>query len=208
MKNQELEYKWEANSPRAFQRARKALAGLGVLKGIGSKLHIVDYYIDTPTRTFEKQHIAMRLRQTNGHWEATFKTRTEVIAGKAVRREETCALPDAVDLESALSLLKKKKKWKKLDVSQLKLLFVLTNKREIVPVCFQNMQAELAFDNCCLSVCGRKVCFKEIELELKRGAVQLLEKLANLFTQKTSLPYAHVSKVKTGMYLMQLWEGK
>ena len=208
MKNQELEYKWEANSPRAFQRARKVLGGLGVLQGNGSKLYMVDYYVDTPMRAFEKQYIAMRLRQTNGRWEATFKTRTEVIDGKAVRREETCALPDAVDLESALSLLQKKKKWKNLDVSQLNVLFVLTNKREIVSVCFQNMQAELAFDNCRLSVCGREVCFKEIELELKRGPVQLLEELADVFTQKTSLPFARVSKVKTGMCLMKLWGKK
>lgn len=205
MKHTEIEFKWEANAPRAFGRVRAALAAAGTALGKPRDLSITDYYVDTPARDFKKQQIAMRLRRTDQRWEVTFKTRTELVAGKAIRREETCQLPGVKNFRDAVQALQNKKTWKRLEVSQLDLLFVLTNKRRIYPATLKNTQAELAFDKCCLSVCGRRVMFKEVELELKRGSVQTLEKLAVRITQKTALRPARISKVKTAVALLHLW---
>lgn len=204
----EIEFKWEANMPRAFYKMQRAvlLSGISILSG--QPIRITDVYLDTPTRDFEKQKIAFRVRNTNQKWEATFKTRTQVINGKAVRREETLLLPGVKNLPQALDFLRRKKTWKNLCIENLKPLFVLKNRRQIQAISWHKMQAELAFDACEILVYGRRVRFKEIEMELKKGSAQTLEKLAEQLTQISGLKRATISKVKTALALRVLWGEK
>lgn len=207
MKTLEIEFKWEANSARAFKRMEEAILSANAQMGRAQEMQITDVYVDTPARDFEREQIAMRVRKIGScYWEATFKTRTEIVNGQAVRREETCALPKAKNFHTALHLLQEKKMWKGLNVSCLCPLFTLHNKRRIYSITFRRIRAELAFDTCKLLVCGRRVFFKEIELELKQGSADTLGELASLLTQKTRLQPARVSKVKTAVALMRLWE--
>ena len=67
------------------------------------------------------------------------------------------------------------------------------------------MQAELTLDCCQILVCGRRVFFKEIELELKSGPAEILEKVACELTRRARLLPARVSKVKTAVSLLKLW---
>ena len=206
MPNIETEFKWESNSPRAFARVLSAVRQVPSVRLSAPRvLHICDTYLDTPEHFFEQNKIAFRVRNTDGVWEATYKTRTEVKNGRAVRREESLPLPGIKNLAQALSFLADKKKWDKLPLTGLKMLFALRNKRTSYDILFNGVEAELSLDNFMICVCGRRVLMKEAELELKKGLPDTLDELARQITQASGLAYARVSKVKTATALLALW---
>ena len=205
MQNIEMEYKWDANVPHAFARARRALTKLVVVR-TEAQLHITDTYLDHSDGSFTKQRIAFRVRNTAGQWEATFKTRTEVKHGKAVRQEETLPLPGVKDLTQALAFLQHKKTWKGLRVSNLQTKFSLQNKRHTYKFNFENSHLEMALDDVTIWVCGRQLKMKEIELELKYGSVKSFEKFARTFASQTQFKAMEMSKVKTAEALLDLWK--
>ena len=125
--------------------------------------------------------MAFRVRNVGNNWEATCKTRTEIKHGKAVRREETLALPDVRNITQALAFLDRKKIWKGLNVTNLQMQFLLKNQRTIYEFCFENARLEMALDDVAIFVCGRRVKMKEIELELKQGTIKSFEKFASDF---------------------------
>lgn len=205
MKHMEIECKWDANSPRAFQRARKALTHLcGPLTP--RVLHIRDTYLDDAKQSLAKQLIALRLRNTDGKWEATFKTRTQIKNGKAVRREETLALPNVKNFSQALLALTQKKNWQGLNTAALTPRFILANKRSVYEFNYQGARLEMALDKVTIYVLGRQVHLQEIELELKRGNSNALDQFAQQFCAQTKLAHAKISKVKTAELLCKLWK--
>lgn len=209
MPNIETEFKWDANSPRAFFKVLGAVRQVPAARLAPPRaLHICDTYLDTPNHFFEQNKIAFRVRNTDGKWEATFKTRTEVKNGRAVRREETLPMPRVKNLAQTLSFLADKKEWGKLPLTGLKPLFSLRNKRTSYDVLYNGAEAELSLDNFVIYVCGRRVLMKEAELELKQGAPEKLDELARQITRFSGLAYARVSKVKTATALLALWGEK
>ena len=204
MKHMETEYKWEANIPRDFYRAKQTLTNLcGEIPS--QKLHIKDTYLDDPQHNLSKQRIALRVRNTDGKWEATFKTRTQIKNGKATRREETLSLTAHTQAQ-AIAQLQRKKTWKGLDVSRLRKQFEIKNTRTIFQFVFDGANVEMALDKVCVCVCGRQVSFKEIELELKHGSSKSFDRFAKLFSQQTQLKRATFSKVKTAETFLKLWK--
>ncbi len=210
MKNMETEFKWDANSPRAFMRMLAAVRRAAGKENVSSprRLKIEDVYLERPGGEFEKRLIAFRVRNTDGKWEAAFKTRTEVKNGKAVRREETMPLANIKNLADALEFLNAKKRWKVLDITGLRPVFSIRNRRRTAEVFYDGAKAELALDDCEILVLGRRVCMKEIELELKQGSAEKMERLAREMTRGSGLEYARVSKVKTAAALLKLWGNK
>lgn len=210
MKNIETEFKWDANAPHAFARMLAAVRRAAGKDGVSAprKLAIEDVYLERPDGGFEKQLIAFRVRNTAGKWEATFKTRTEVKNGKVVRREETLPLTGVKNLSGALCFLSDKKRWKGLNVTKLRPVFVIRNRRRVSDVFYDGATAELALDDCELLVAGRRVLMKEIELEAKQGDAGKMERLAREITLASGLRYARVSKVKTAAALLRLWGDK
>jgi len=205
MKNVEMEYKWDANTPQTFGRAKRALHNLVKVKKT-ALLHISDVYMDHADLQFAKQCIAFRIRNTEGDWEATFKTRTKIKNGKAVRREETLPLVHVQTLQQALEQLAARKEWKGLDVKNLVAQFALKNKRTLYEFDFKKTRLEMALDDVTILVCGRQVKMKEIELELKQGRVENFETFARLFVAQTRLLPMQMSKVKTAEVLLNLWK--
>lgn len=204
MKNLETEFKWECSAPSDFVKAVRVMRTLGKLSA-PANLSICDTYLDHADEQFSKQKIAFRVRHVSHRWEATFKTRTEVKNGKAVRREETLPLSGVKNLPQALLFLTRKKTWKNLDVRDLQKQFVLKNKRRILNVRYKKCQAELALDKFSILVCGHEVKMREIELELKRGSQKDFEALALLFTARSGLTFVKNSKVKTAYALRRMW---
>lgn len=200
-----MEYKWDANTPQAFVRAKRALHNLVKVKKTGV-LHISDVYVDHADLQFAKQCVAFRVRNTEGKWEATFKTRTEVKNGKAVRREETLSLANVRTLQQALEQLSARKTWKGLDVKNLVTQFALKNKRTAYKFYVEKTRMEMALDEVTILVCGRQLKMKEIELELKQGRMENFEKFARLFAAQTGLLPMQMSKVKTAEVLLNLWK--
>lgn len=206
MPNIETEFKWDSNSPRAFARVLSAVRQVPSVRLSAPRvLHICDTYLDTPEHFFEQNKIAFRVRNTDGVWEATYKTRTEIKNGRAVRREESLPLPGIKNLAQALAFLADKKEWEHLPLTGLKMLFALRNKRTSYDILFNGVEAELSLDNFMICVCGRRVLMKEAELELKKGQPDTLDELARQITQASGLAYARVSKVKTATALLALW---
>lgn len=205
MKHMEIEYKWDANSPRAFYRATRALQTLcGTLTA--QILPIQDIYLDDTQHSLSKQLIALRVRNTGGKWEATLKTRTKIKNGKATRREETLPLPHIQTQTQALHALAKRKTWQGISTRDLVPQFTLTNKRTIYVFTYQGSTLEMALDRVRIYVAGRRVYMQEIELELKRGKTENLEKFATVFSHQTKLQKAKISKVKTAEMLRKLWK--
>lgn len=205
MKHLEIECKWDGNSPRAFQRARKALTNLcGPITP--RLLHIRDTYLDDAKQSLAKKLIALRVRNTDGKWEATFKTRTQIKNGKAVRREETLPLPNVKNFSQALRALTQKKSWQGLNTAALTPRFILANKRSVYEFNYQSARLEMALDKVTIYVLGRQVHLQEIELELKRGNSNALDQFAQQFCAQTKLAHAKISKVKTAELLCKLWK--
>ena len=205
MKHLEIECKWDANTPRAFGRAQRFLKELNS-KITPKKLKIKDTYLDHATSDLAAQKIALRVRNTDGKWEATFKTRTEIKNGKAVRREENLPLPRVHNLAQALQFLTEQKRWKRLNTTGLKIQFMLANKRTIYILDYDGAVLEMALDDVTLHILGRQVKFKEIEVELKRGKSEVLDKFCCAFSQQTKLKCAQISKVKTAETFLKFWK--
>lgn len=205
MKNMETEFKWDANTPRAFARMLVVAERVAARVAAPEKLHLRDVYLDHADLFFESQKIAFRVRNTDGAFEATFKTRTEIINGKAVRREETLPLPGVKNLSAALAFLNRKKSWKGLHVAGLSVRFEIRNRRLVRPVFFDGATLELAFDSCEILVRGRIVKMKEIELELKSGPPEKLDALCARLSRGSGLAAMRFSKVKTAVSLLSLW---
>lgn len=204
----ETEFKWDANVPRAFARMLRAAMSSADKISPCRNLKIKDVYLDHSDRSFEAQKIAFRVRNTDGCFEATFKTRTRIIDGKAVRLEETLHLSGVTNLTQALAFLNHKKIWKGVDVTNLSPRFEIRNHRQTRAVFFDGAEFELAFDSCEILVCGRTLKMKEIELELKRGAAKKLDALSALLSRASGLDVMRCSKVKTACSLLELWGKK
>ena len=207
MNNTETEYKWNADGPRAFARMRRLINTLARVEKT-ENLHLHDYYLDDENHALRAQKIALRLRQTGNRWEATLKTRTEVKNGKAFRREYTLPLPEAHHFSHALTLLKNKKSWQKVNLENLQVQFEILNKRQIFLLRFKDVLAEMALDNCEIRVAGRKVKMKEIELEFKKGRGATLDLLSKEISRAAQLPFQKMSKVFTAETLLGLWGKK
>ncbi len=205
MKHLEIECKWDANTPRAFSRAQDFLRGINP-KITSKQLKIKDTYLDHATGDLATQKIALRVRNTSSKWEATFKTRSEIKNGKATRREENLPLPRVKNLTQALQFLAKQKKWYGVDVTGLEVKFTLANKRTVYGLNYDGSTLEMALDDVTLFVVGRQVKFKEIEVELKRGKSEGLDKFCRAFSQQTKLKRAHISKVKTAETFLKFWK--
>jgi len=204
MRNLEIECKLDANVPRAFGRARQFLKKLD-LQLVPQNLCIRDHYLDSASRELAAQAVAFRVRNTDGKWEATFKTRTEIKNGKAVRREETLPLPDVRNLAQALEVLNQKKKWKGIKVTGLTVQFAIFNKRQIFSLDYEDSKLEIALDNFKICVGKKQLKKKEIEIELKCGSAKKLDQFVRIFKQQTQLQTAKISKVKTAeMFLSSL----
>ncbi len=205
MRNLETEFKWDASAPYAFFRMLTAVKKTCNKEQISEKkqLRITDVYLDHPDQQFEKEQLAFRIRHYQDTWEATFKTRTQLVHGKAVRQEETLPLPNVHSFRQAVSFLNQKKSWKKLPLVGLQPLFTICNKRIIRQVLSAEFEAELSFDNCIISTQNKKIFFKEIELELKSGRMDAFEKFVKNISVISGLKYATASKVKTAVNLLR-----
>lgn len=208
MKNMETEFKWDANVPRAFARMMRTVNATADKISPCQNLKIKDVYLDHDDRSFEAQKIAFRVRNTDDRFEATFKSRTEMINGKAVRREETLPLAKIKSLTQALEFLNRKKIWQGLAVGGLLPRFEIRNRRQSRRVFWGESEFELSFDTCEILVGGRTLKMKEIELELKRGCANKLDELCALLSRESGLKPMHFSKVKTACALADLWGGR
>lgn len=202
----ETEFKWRATAPADFD---KMLSAVRTLTGRALPpvqiLHIADAYADTPDEALSAQKIAMRVRCTDGTYEATFKTKTRLENGKAVRREETLPLPQAHTQEAALAALRAQKIWLGVNVAQLEFKFYIQNKRRVYTLVQADSVYELALDEVEITAGERRHNMLEIELELKAGAADAFCQWAKKLGEISGLKAPEYSKVATAT---ALWKGE
>lgn len=202
----ETEFKWRANTPADFD---KMLCAIRTLTGRALPpvqiLHISDAYADTPDEALSAQKIAMRVRCTDGTYEATFKTKTRLENGKAVRREETLPLPQAHTQEAALAALRAQKIWLGVTVAQLEFKFYIQNNRRVYTLALADAIYELALDEVEITAGERRQNMLEIELELKAGPAEDFCAWAQKLGEISGLKAPEYSKVATAT---ALWKGE
>ena len=200
----ECEFKWKARTQEDFSRmlqvVREHFPGL-----VNGPLAVLneDFYLDTPQGVWSAHNTALRLRCANGRFEATAKSQTKMVDGKAVRKEETLPLPAAANITQALKMLQGKGAWLGFPVEKLEIVFTITNHRRIYNLTDANAVYELAFDDCILSVSGRQIELKEIELELKTGDEKIFSSFAGVLKQKSGLNAPEKSKVESARALLE-----
>lgn len=205
MKNLETEFKWDATLPYAFRKMLMAVRKATKPECISTPVYLTikDLYLDTPNKELQKQKIALRIRNTNGIYEATYKTRSEVKNGKAVRREETLPLPGIHTFRVAMKLLSNMKTWQGIPLEGLRPLFEIRNKRIVRAIQVPGACLELSFDTCMIAAGDKKTKFKEIELELKNGNEKAMEVFVQEISLGSGLSFSTKSKVKTASLLLE-----
>ena len=202
----ETEFKWRAAAPADFD---KMLSAVRTLTGRALPpvqiLHILDAYADTPDEALSAQKIAMRVRCTDGAYEATLKTKTRLENGKAVRREETLPLPQAHTPEEALAALSARRTWQGVDVAKLEVKFYIQNNRRVYALALADAIYELALDEVQIRAGERRQNMLEIELELKAGAAADFCAWAQKLGKISGLKAPEYSKVATAT---ALWKGE
>lgn len=202
----ETEFKWRATAPADFD---KMLSAVRTLTGRALPpvqiLHISDAYADTPDEALSAQKIAMRVRCTDGAYEATLKTKTQLENGKAVRREETLPLPGAHTHREALVALRSRGTWQGVDVAQLEFKFYIQNNRRVYTLVQAGAIYELALDEVEITAGERRQNMLEIELELKAGPTEDFCVWAQKLGEISGLKAPEYSKVATAT---ALWKGE
>lgn len=200
----ECEFKWKAHTQEDFSRMLDVINKnfTGHLQGPQKVLN-QDYYLDTPSRQWSAHKTALRIRCANGVFEATSKTQTKMVNGKAVRQEETIPLASAGNIEDAVKLLEQKATWQGLPLAGVEVVFTISNHRQIYNLTSDDALYELALDDCQLTADIKQMPLKEIELELKRGSEKEFSAFALLLTEKSGLSVPEKSKVESARSLLE-----
>lgn len=200
----ECEFKWKAETADDFTCMLTAVKEnfKGVVTGPVNILN-QDFYLDTPQRIWGAHKTALRVRCANGNFEATAKTQTQMVNGKAVRQEETLPLPQARNVEQAIQTLEQQGSWLELPLQRINVIFSITNHRQVYNLSLEDSLYELALDDCLLSCAHRQQPLKEVELELKKGSEKEFSLFAGILQQKCGLSVPHKSKVETARTLLE-----
>ncbi len=202
MNEMEREFKWAAVSEKDFDRFLSSLQStLGTLP-TAEVMNISDSYLDNTQHLFSLQKVALRIRQMGGHFEATMKSRTQLVGGMACRRELTLPL-QASTRERALAELAARKEWEGYAFGNLCVRFEIQNKRVLYSFSFKNACCEVALDRYTILTSDKSLFCLEVEMELKGGSEQDFAELVQRLSEQSGLKPAKISKVATAEKLLK-----
>lgn len=192
----EREFKWAVNSHADFAAFVQALQELAGYLPSPKNYPIVDSYLENKEQSLCAQKIALRVRQVGEVFEATMKSRTQLVGGMACREEHTLALP-VKNVQDALAFLEEKKQWQGISMQGLAVRFKIKNTRQVYDIIYKDIRCEVALDEYeILAGDAHKNC-QEIEMELKEGGEKYFLYLVEKISAKTGLQAAQISKVAT-----------
>lgn len=193
----EREFKWAVEKEEDFDTFVSVLKSVLEAPATEKMLYIHDAYLERPDGALSAEKVALRIRETDGKFEATLKTRTRLINGLACRKELTLPLPLAENFEQALQALKDRQVWAGVALADLQVKFEIKNCRKLYEFSYKAARCEAALDRYVIEAEGDALACREIELELKEGAEKDFEELVLLLSQKSGLLPAQISKVAT-----------
>lgn len=191
----EQEFKWQAKNPADFAKFKHALHNYDFKIDISPRL-IVDSYFDDEQGTMSAQKAVLRLRSTDGVYEATFKTASKIQNGFVNRKEENTPI-FAKSHTRALSQFKAILHKKYPQVGRPVQLFMIKNKRKVLNLESRSFTAEVCFDDCNILAGEKNIKMYEIEMEFKNGNPDEFKAFAAQITKQAGLKFAEISKVAT-----------
>ncbi len=203
MNSVEREFKWAVETEQNFETFLSVLKD--VLGGLPAEktLHICDAYLEKPNGALSAEKVALRIRETEGKFEATLKTRTRLINGLACRKELTLSFPTAKNFKQALQALQERKVWEGVEVADLGVKFEIKNCRKLYEFCYKSTRCEAALDRYVIEAGGESLACREIELELKEGDEKEFLQMTHILSEKSGLQPAQISKVATAENMLK-----
>lgn len=192
-KNQEIEYKWQANSVRDYHLFLELSQNLGAKLSKSQAVQVKDLYLDTLERFFQSSHLTCRIRLSNGCSELTLKSFSEPKQKIFIRDEKTIPLPQFTSHKAALTYCRNKL------FKNIHPLFEILNNRQIHTLTLPcGTSAEASFDQVVMTYGKNKFRMREIELEFKSGDLKKFNAFAH---QLSCLPLnpSKSSKYKEAM---------
>ncbi|MTI13607.1 CYTH domain-containing protein [Sansalvadorimonas verongulae] len=163
-------------------------------------LHLANTYFDTPDAVLNQHRVALRVREKNGIYIQTLKTRGESVNGLSHRGEWEWQLEgpelDGRRLESVWP-----EALKGVDVSTLTPVFRTDFERKVIDFQWLGASIELALDKGHVVAGSRTQPISELELELKEGDETALISLAEELGRVIVLKPENISKAERGYRL-------
>ncbi|CAM3431138.1 inorganic triphosphatase [Parendozoicomonas haliclonae] len=163
-------------------------------------LQLTNTYYDTPDHDLNNARVALRIREKNGNYIQTLKTKGESVGGLSRRGEWEWYLD-----EPQLDLQKLNDVWPEslanLDKTLLQPVFRTDFRRQMVDIIWEGAEIEVALDLGDV-IAGDKTSFiSELELELKKGDEEALFSLAKELGTLAPLTPCDISKAEQGYRL-------
>ncbi len=159
---------------------------------------LVNAYFDTSELLLNQARIALRVRQKEGLFIQTLKTKGYSAGGLSQRGEWEWVVPEN---KLDVSLLHEGLWPSDIPVEELDAVFETNFKRISAIIECSGAKIELAVDEGCISSDEAKVPLAEIELELMQGDVDVLFEVASIIAKTMPVMLADVSKAEKGYRL-------
>ncbi len=164
------------------------------------ELHLANTYFDTPEHVLSSARVALRIREKNGRYIQTFKTKGQSIKGLSRRGEWEWELEQPqLDLDKLADV------WphslQAIDTSSLQPVFRTDFKRQVIDMIWEDAEIEVALDLGHVIVGDKTSLISELELELKGGNEAALHSLAKELQREAELVPGDISKAEQGYRL-------
>lgn len=170
-----------------------------------SHIHLLSTYFDTADKALQQFGVGLRLRQIGEQWLQTVKCSGEAANGLHQRKEWEHELAgpefnDALLKQTDLApLIAKPEVW-----SAIEPVFTTDFNRLVMPLRLEDGTCvELAYDRGEVRAGNKRAVIHEVELELKQGDIDSLQKLADSLQAALPLRYSDISKAAQGYALSQ-----
>ncbi|RBW48112.1 CYTH domain-containing protein [Marinobacter sp. F3R11] len=164
----------------------------------GGRRLLVNCYYDTPEAELNRQHAALRIRQVEGHYIQTLKTRGEFVGGAHRRQEWEWPVAGA---SLSLDLLADTSLGDNINLTRLVPVFETNFTRQIVMLDDGEAVIECALDTGVIKCAGRQKPLHEVEFELKSGDSSRLLVWAERLARHCPVFLNLISKAEQGYYL-------
>jgi inorganic triphosphatase YgiF len=199
MMGSELELKLAFTKPMGVERVCDCLqAHFGLAELRYQRMR--NRYFDTPDQALNRARIALRIRDCDGQYIQTLKTKGVTLNGVHRRGEWEWPL-GRPELDPAL--LNTVQTWpREIDVELLGPVFETNFERRSALIAFQGSTLELAFDHGEVQAGGRSAPICELELELLQGNAEVLSELGRELCALLPLAPSDVSKAEAAIGLL------
>ncbi len=164
-------------------------------------LHLTNTYFDDASRSLNRERVALRIREINGQYIQTLKTKGQSVNGLS-RRGEWEWILESPELDGNRLASVWPEALQGTDVSALEPVFRTDFERRVIDLEWEGAKIELALDHGYVIAGPKQAVISELELELKQGDEQALHSLAKELRLRVKLEPGDISKAERGYRLI------